>query len=226
MVEAETSYQDDPHDACCSPFAEITSCSHGLPESEDLRLRNTAISGYITRLSELYEGLAEQSCTEKVMLDEGIKLYTVYWKLHSHLVDELLVKAVFAAAADAILNDMFVEARTLTHLGINFEGTVYGRSERQATDMKKTVTDRGLKIYLANKIPCNCMSGLKKAAKRAPKMNLCFHCQKEDVRDNIRKCSRCKVARYCSKECQKADWASSHKDQCQMISDFYVSLSN
>ncbi|KAJ6580677.1 hypothetical protein B0H19DRAFT_1112067 [Mycena capillaripes] len=36
---------------------------------------------------------------------------------------------------------------------------------------------------------------------------------------NLNKCSRCRTAMYCSKECQKADWAR-HKPYCKMVTDF------
>ncbi|KAJ6511186.1 hypothetical protein C8R45DRAFT_1207878 [Mycena sanguinolenta] len=36
---------------------------------------------------------------------------------------------------------------------------------------------------------------------------------------NLSKCNRCKTARYCSKECQKADWPH-HKAYCNMVKDF------
>ncbi|KAJ7086799.1 hypothetical protein B0H15DRAFT_950311 [Mycena belliarum] len=45
-----------------------------------------------------------------------------------------------------------------------------------------------------------------------------------DLRDcenhtNLKECARCKTAMYCSKECQKADWAH-HKPMCKLGSDF------
>ncbi|KAJ7263145.1 hypothetical protein B0H12DRAFT_1103553 [Mycena haematopus] len=37
--------------------------------------------------------------------------------------------------------------------------------------------------------------------------------------ENLSKCTRCKTARYCSKECQKADWPH-HKSYCTMVQAF------
>lgn len=43
----------------------------------------------------------------------------------------------------------------------------------------------------------------------------CSMCQKEEPDDSkFLKCGRCKVASYCSKECQKRDWKIGHKDIC------------
>ena len=48
------------------------------------------------------------------------------------------------------------------------------------------------------------------------------HCKKckclgnPGLRSGLRKCSRCLAAYYCSKECQKHDWAS-HKAECTVV---------
>ena len=45
--------------------------------------------------------------------------------------------------------------------------------------------------------------------------SLCFRCF--DPSDNILKCSACKRAGYCSKQCQKLDWSISHKNHCKIF---------
>lgn len=42
----------------------------------------------------------------------------------------------------------------------------------------------------------------------------CAKCRKFMCKHKIKRCSKCKQIRYCSKECQKADW-DSHKSECQ-----------
>ncbi|RDB25157.1 hypothetical protein Hypma_007660 [Hypsizygus marmoreus] len=41
----------------------------------------------------------------------------------------------------------------------------------------------------------------------------CSYCNKLAGRQNLQTCSRCRMVRYCSKECQKKSWAT-HKKQC------------
>lgn len=43
----------------------------------------------------------------------------------------------------------------------------------------------------------------------------CDKCHKstEDTSQSLQRCGRCKVAQYCSRDCQTADW-SAHKDLC------------
>jgi len=219
--ERSAFYAEQQEDENSSPFPKSSSCWHGLPaNSEEVRRRNTAITGYMSRIGQLYHRLEEEGSSEREMLEKGLKLYEVYWSLNASIVDELLVKAVFAAAADAVLNNLCIEARTLAHLGIRFESDVY-KTDARGRDAKRIITDRGLKIYLASKIPCSCLKKLKKDAKHAPKMDRCYECQKEFLRQDMMKCSGCKVARYCSKECQKADWSKCHKDQCQQFAECF-----
>lgn len=42
----------------------------------------------------------------------------------------------------------------------------------------------------------------------------CSHCEtKMNIKD-LKQCSRCKLALYCSKECQLKDWYDYHKQIC------------
>jgi splicing suppressor protein 51 len=45
--------------------------------------------------------------------------------------------------------------------------------------------------------------------------NQCFRCFGPS--DNILKCSACKRAGYCSKQCQKLDWSITHKNHCKIF---------
>ncbi|KDQ50748.1 hypothetical protein JAAARDRAFT_551243 [Jaapia argillacea MUCL 33604] len=42
---------------------------------------------------------------------------------------------------------------------------------------------------------------------------MCSRCNKEKKPDEVKFCSRCKIARYCSVECQRSDWPL-HKPHC------------
>ncbi len=39
----------------------------------------------------------------------------------------------------------------------------------------------------------------------------CFHCH--EISTDLKLCSKCSIARYCSKQCQREDW-SQHKNYC------------
>ena len=49
------------------------------------------------------------------------------------------------------------------------------------------------------------------------KVNTCRHCEKVDK--ELKRCGKCKMAKYCSNECQLADWPT-HKLVCKKIAKF------
>ena len=45
----------------------------------------------------------------------------------------------------------------------------------------------------------------------------CSHCGKAASVDELKQCSRCKTAKYCSQKCQTKDWKEKHKIHCREI---------
>jgi MYND finger len=93
------------------------------------------------------------------------------------------------------------------------EWSTIGLSREHAENFCKIQIYHGLVRYLANAIPCSCMNNVLKEAKPFPKIGICCVCGKRNTNVKLFKCSRCKIAEYCSKECQMADWKR-HKTQC------------
>ena len=66
------------------------------------------------------------------------------------------------------------------------------------------------------RIPCSCLDNKYEEVKSITKMGFCYSPQCPDRRVERNKtmyCSRCRSVTYCSRECQKADWAR-HKSYC------------
>ncbi len=83
--------------------------------------------------------------------------------------------------------------------------------------------DHTLVQYFRKRIPCSCLDGTYKKVKSVKKMGCCYnpncsqHARKVE-RSKMLCCSRCGIANYCSRECQKADWKS-HKEGCGYIAE-------
>ena len=45
----------------------------------------------------------------------------------------------------------------------------------------------------------------------------CNHCKRITKPALLKRCSRCKLATYCTKECQVADWVPHHKLVCKNV---------
>ena len=53
----------------------------------------------------------------------------------------------------------------------------------------------------------------------AAKKDACFVCRAKTAKtgESLLKCSRCKIAQYCSADCQQRDWKAEHKRVCKQL---------
>ena len=78
--------------------------------------------------------------------------------------------------------------------------------------------------FFRKRTSCKCLKAMHlEARKTLPKLGVCYHCMEgnncEQVeRASLMVCSRCRVAQYCSRKCQLADW-SMHKCRCDVLYD-------
>ena len=71
-----------------------------------------------------------------------------------------------------------------------------------------------LKFY-RKRTTCKCLKKMHlEARKTTPKLGLCWGCEKEMERTALSVCSRCMIEKYCSRECQLADWQDHKKQHC------------
>jgi len=61
---------------------------------------------------------------------------------------------------------------------------------------------------------CNCMKEKKAEAKTTEKKGLCFGCQKEHPKIDLKYCGGCLKTQYCNKECQEKHWSKQHNCTC------------
>jgi len=62
----------------------------------------------------------------------------------------------------------------------------------------------------------NEVEGVKEDEAQQEAVRVCGKCGKEA--ENMKKCSACKMIRYCSPECQKGDWKA-HKKSCKKAAE-------
>ena len=77
---------------------------------------------------------------------------------------------------------------------------------------------RGVIRVLAKHLPCSCVKDIKPfILKVGRKVKLCDGCNKLKLADKpglMKDCSQCKMACYCSVECQRKHWKNGHKEDC------------
>ena len=72
-----------------------------------------------------------------------------------------------------------------------------------------------LKIF-RKRLSCSCLKKMHLEARRtAPKMGACYNCGQIKERVLLMVCSKCRIAHYCSRECQIAAW-SVHRGHCDI----------
>ena len=69
--------------------------------------------------------------------------------------------------------------------------------------------------YASKRIPCHCLQALHQQLKDQPRIRQCDNCGKAGPRGKLLMCSRCHLADYCSKECQRLSWRV-HKIGCDI----------
>ena len=100
--------------------------------------------------------------------------------------------------------------------GNDFISTMYVRlPAMKARDLNSSGSvGRDLLKFYSKRIPCSCLTEMYSEARRTlPKMGSCSSCSVAKQRASLMVCSRCRVAQYCSKQCQGADW-SEHEQYC------------
>lgn len=80
-------------------------------------------------------------------------------------------------------------------------------------------TKRELAKFFTRRNGCSCLKQKYKDIKAdQPKKGQCAKCSEVKDRAKLMLCQGCKVTNYCSKKCQRADWAN-HKQYCRTIAE-------
>jgi len=201
----------------------LTECYHGWDQKETSDKRR---SDYCNTLTLLLENKNNPN-----------NLQTICQVHRNILTDPQFVKYLFSCATTQYLNDdcntRMVSAFLRMGLELKYQIVPWLKGEyaswmdnkcksRDGTDDKSvkymldTDTERGIIIGLHRETKefCHCMKAKNMEAKTMEKVTMCKGCKHEFPKANLRKCKSCGAVKYCSHQCQIADW-SRHKIFCQ-----------
>ena len=124
--------------------------------------------------------------------------------------DDLVRQSVLAAS--------FFENRRAELTG-NTE--VIGKTSKICDLSDENCDEHTLVSYFRNRIPCKCLDKRYKKVKSIVKTGNCHNegCllpNGKAERSTLMHCNQCRLAQYCSIECQKAHWPT-HKEQCARV---------
>lgn len=216
------------------------SCLHGGPPPQaaaTTALRCPLVTGCLELLSAEDCKILERHKNDDTQLgdlnDERwaamLRTLETFWSHpeRSRHVDQSFSKLCFSLATDATLDGNFLIARQCMQIGLflrewaRLGGTAVRRALHSTTEsefirgwnsaLHRTRTDRGMVLYLSRHMPCYRLEAMAQEAAATPKAAKCWYCKKQDEAAKIQKCSGCKTAEYCSRDCQVADWKVSQE---------------
>jgi hypothetical protein len=84
----------------------------------------------------------------------------------------------------------------------------------------KLSSERQLVRHLAKRLPCRCLDECLAQMTKEASTNRCEFCCKRFPTNECKRCSKCRILKYCSKECQTKHWYREHKEICRLITRF------
>merc|ERR1712238_207972 len=148
-----------------------------------------------------------------------------FFQKHQSLVADLdFIKYIFSFTTRLYLDNNFLKdnellklrVRSMIRLGIICKYDDGDKINKYCRDID---TYRGIIKCLARETlsaSCECMKASKLEAQAMEKLGECFGCMEEFPKMELRLCTRCKVAKFCTNECMKKHW-SEHKVNCNLL---------
>ena len=160
---------------------------------------------------------------------------SVYMSNNFMWFDKSMVKFCYSEAAKGLLaredcDDEGMKAglleatRTMFLSGYQLDGLLDTTDDEKYSSKKsaglhhKSMSEKILIKEVNKVIPCACLDDLGRRAKAMNRDLCCAKCLKSESEkgSTLMKCSRCRTVKYCSRDCQVADWKV-HKRACSRI---------
>ena len=121
---------------------------------------------------------------------------------------------------DYILNGQnYGMAGMLVLFVVNIEAAINGEDidyncPRFISKIRDLLIDKkNLTKFFMKRAKCDCLKGLYKQVKPNTTIGVCSYCGVQKKRSDLLLCTGCRVAQYCSGDCQRSAWPE-HQDSC------------
>ena len=178
-----------------------------------------------------YHGSDEENFAKtsdyQILFDACMLMVDFETKYEHLLKDSDVYKYIFAYITNMFRNSYRTEKyspffkrklQQILHLGIESKychSPLSADTEKRDKYVRDISTDRGIINILHRETSpfCKCMEPMKLESQKMEKMGICFGCDQEFPKMQLKRCNRCDHAQYYGKECQKNSWPR-HKEYC------------
>ncbi len=210
--------------------AEVSPCSHGLTNGglkmEEIRICGEFQTEFINQMNRQFaDGAPVTEALKAVNEGTREKYYDVWTNLA--MMEKVIAWFVCQGTFSLLGGDDY-SAKRKAMVACYFEEWLACAVHETSSiiDWSKVLVldnpDQNTLIrFLKTRIPCSCLDAKYKEVRSTTKMGICMNpeCslpEKKVELSEMKHCTRCRRASYCSRRCQKLHW-SVHKDLCTQI---------
>ena len=197
-------------------------CNHGIA----LMIPDEDNHPVINFIDELLVYGAHENNNVHVYLRDTFTTHQEVWDNESYR--EMAFNIFIAIGTNFMLsNEGAQDAATVIVALENYDGSSGGFgsvlfNRATATKMRDIHfgTKRDMLKFFRKRTSCKCLKAMHlEARKTQAKTGECYHCKEKMERALLMVCSRCRIAQYCSRKCQVADF-SGHKRECGIFCSY------
>ena len=204
-------------------------CNHGYVSGEYHFIVDVFFVAFLSGFH-AGKGLVESmEAAHKILSDKYPEIYHDSSKL------KLVVSSFLSEGTHSVLVGDFSGARIYAFLAFHLQDyhAIFVDKSKVIFDEVKHIElqkadEHTLVKYLRKNIPCSCLDEKYKEVKSITKLGLCCNLEcslpnRMAERSAMLCCTGCRIANYCSRECQKAAWPG-HKQKCGNVHTLIAEL--
>ena len=200
-----------------------TQCNHGFEFFGNNVLANFAVAFIQTFHEAIHRGTVTSLIEAK---DATMDEYAEVWNDSTKM--ESVISLFLCSGTSAILEGDYDHAKAAATVARYMEqwAAVYLHKTQAVQNYAKVNESyqadmHTLVKFFRHRIPCSCLNDKYEEVKDITKIGICYNPQckfpyGQVERSKTKYCSLCRCMTYCSRECQKTDWAA-HKPDCDRV---------